>query len=151
MFIEVHAYSNSNTKNFVCGTRHGEDIRRPGGLVASVVSVRQAQRSYGSAGIKNVYHLVLADRNFDLFKAILNSGLSDHFELNVPRVGAAVSIWEYQLLRKKVSPEALVPCGVVFINKLTWTQPPQGDAILAMLNRCETPTPPVVEPRGLGA
>lgn len=146
MLIEVHAYKDRNTKHFVQGTRHCEDIRRTCGVVATVVSVRQAQRSCGSAGKKNVYHLVSADCSFDLFKAVLNSGLSEFFERDVPRVGASATIIEYQLLRRKVSPEENVPCGVIFINKMTWTQPPQGDAIPAMLNHCETPVPPVVEP-----
>jgi hypothetical protein len=103
----------------VQGTRHGEDIRRTCGIVATVVNVRQAQRSYGSAGKKNIYHPVLADHSFDLFKAVLNSGLLDFFERDVPCVGASATIIEYQLLRRKVSPEENVPYGVIFINKMT--------------------------------
>jgi hypothetical protein len=94
LLIEVHAYKDRNTKHFVQGTRHGEDVRRTCGVVATVVSARQAHQSYGSAGKKNVYHLVLADYSFDLFKAVLNSGLSELFEHDVPRVGASATIIE---------------------------------------------------------
>ena len=146
MFIEVHCYSDNNTKAFVRSTSEGAFYQRPGGVRCTLVSIRQQKRSYGKAGMLNVYHLVLADGYLDLFKVVVNSGLSHKIEQNVPIVGAAVCFDEYNLLTKKASPNPLVKCGVIFVNKLSWHQPPEGDAILKALMRCETPTPPIVKP-----
>jgi hypothetical protein len=146
MLVEVHCYNERCSKNHVSNIRHGENIVRDDGLISTLISIRQEKRCYGQAGTRNVYHLVLADGDFGLYKAVVNSGLSGKVEYDMPKVGALMSLFDYQILKRRVSPVAEIPCGVVFVNRLKWVQPPKGEAILKMLQDCVTPATPTVEP-----
>lgn len=147
MYIEVFCYNEANTKAFCSGVRHGEFYHKYAtGLNATLVNLRQERKSYGNAGYKNIYSMVLFDGDQNAFKAVINSGLSATVEKDIPRVGAQVTFLEYEMLKKSVTPDPLIPCGVIFANKLKWEQPPEGQERLKYLARGETPTLPQIPP-----
>ena len=80
MFIEVHAYFDQNTKSLVRSIVGGENYTCADRARVTLVAIRQLQRSYGEGRNKNLYEMVCADGTLDLFKAVVNSGLSHSLE-----------------------------------------------------------------------
>lgn len=138
MLVEVNGYLRQATKGLVKGTRlGGYAFNRP--FTASLVSIRQETRHYSSSCETKTYAMVLSDHDHFLFKAVLNSGLSPQVENDVPKVGATISVTEHKVFNK-TSNEDMVCKGVVFIDKLSWKQPPDVPSVLAMYDRHITPT-----------
>ena len=88
--------------------------------MATLVSLRQEKRMY--SGRETTTHgVVLADVDYYLFKAVLNSGLTPQIECGTPTVGSTITILEHQVMRKQSKDYSK---GLIFIDKLSWKGAP---------------------------
>ena len=144
MLIEVHTYPEDNTSDFVNGLRlsikHHEVISTSEELVLSLLSIRREERTYSHAKAKGIFEMVLCDKQFNVCKVVVNSGLTKSLEDSAPKPGATVKFpaGTFSVLPQDTcSPWAFR--ALIFANDLSWKQPPDVPSILDALNNARTP------------